>query len=212
MQVNEKVERFHSDLLAWADGNLRSFPWRSTTDPYRILITEVLLQKTPAERVEILYPTFFEAYPSVNALAGADYEEVAAQIETLGLHNKRGQALVTIGRRLEGKGVPDEEDALLQLPFVGKYVANATLCFAFDQSRPIVDSNVVRVFDRCFGGEFGDNDPETWSFAKELLPSSRVREYNLALLDFGATVCTPTSPLCSSCYWRPDCVYANSLQ
>jgi len=158
------LENFRSRLLRWADDNLRTFPWWETSDPYDILIAEILLQKTAAEKVEPVYREFLSTYPGLEELAVADRSELADIIYSLGLQNKRSEALVTIGRMLRGDSVPDDVNRLLELPYVGRYAANATLCFAFGEPRSIVDANVVRVYNRIFDTDFDYRDEEVWGF------------------------------------------------
>lgn len=198
---------FRNKLSQWGDDNLRSFPWRTTTDPYEILVAEVLLQKTAAEKVEPIYEHLLAAYPSPAALVDADREDIAEIIYSLGFQNQRSRALVEIGRELEDDGVPTSRGALLELPYIGQYATNATLCFAFGEVRPIVDANVVRVYNRFFDTDFEYRDEEAWQFAARMLPETDVGTFNLALLDFAATICTPRTPACEECFLRGYCDY-----
>lgn len=204
------IEEFRSDLLSWAYDNLRTFPWRETDDPYEILIAEILLQKTAAEKVEPVYREFLSTYPSLDELAAADREELADIIYSLGLQNQRSKALISIGETLQGDGVPDDTDRLLKLPYVGRYAANATLCFAFGEPRPIVDANVVRVYTRIFDTDFDYRDEEAWEFAENVLPEAYAWEFNLAILDFAAAICRPKTPRCEECFFTDQCSYYRS--
>lgn len=203
--VTDQYEQFQYALLEWSQGNLREFPWRQTTNPYEVLVAEILLQRTPAERVEPIYEQVIAAYPELHSMADADVARLAEMLQTLGFQNQRAQALVTIGSQLADSGVPEDEAALLELPYVGKYAANATLCFAFSQPRAIVDANVVRVYERMFDKQFGATDTEAWHLAQSLLPDDDVQRFNLALLDFAAAVCKPGTPDCGSCFFRHQC-------
>lgn len=201
-------DAFRERLLDWADDNLRSFPWRDDPAPYEVLVAELLLTQTPARRVARIYPDFLEAHPSPSALASADRDELADWLQPLGFHNRRAEALVKIGERLEAECVPRDEDALTDLPYVGRYGANATLCFGFGERRPIVDANVVRIYNRVFGTDFRDvEDDGAWTFATEMLPDREVEAYNLALVDFGAIVCTAQTPACEGCPMNKFCNY-----
>lgn len=188
--MTDRHEQFRADLLEWSQGRLREFPWRETTDPYEVLVAEILLQRTPAERVEPIYEEVVATYPNLATMAEADVGRLAEMLQTLGFQNQRARALIDIGSQLAGNGVPENETALLELPYVGKYAANATLCFAFGQPRAIVDANVVRVYERAFGLDLSTTDSEAWELAQELLPEDTARRFNLALLDFGATLST----------------------
>lgn len=201
-------ESFRNDLFEWSEDNLREFPWRETDSSYEIFVAEILLSKTPVFKVEPLYDTFLERYPSLEDLENADEEVLAELLHPLGLQNRRAAALVEIGRKLGDRGIPEEEEELLKLPYVGDYAANATLCFAFGQRRPIVDTNVIRVYDRVF--DLDSTNPESkkiWQFAYDMLPEQHVAQYNLALIDFGALVCTPQKPACETCFTNEYCNY-----
>lgn len=206
------IEDFRLGLMSWGSDNLRSFPWREASEPYEILMAEILLQKTAAEKVEPVYKEFLLAYSSLEELAEADRDELADIIYSLGLQNQRSKALISIGQALHRSGVPDKTEHLLELPYVGRYAANATLCFAFDEPRPIVDANVVRVYNRIFDTDFDYRDEATWQFAKEVLPEADAWEFNLAILDFAAEICAPKTPNCEECFFTERCSYYQSLR
>lgn len=212
MAQQQVIEDFRSELLSWASDNLRSFPWRETTDPYEILIAEILLQKTAAEKVEPIYVEFLSTYPSQAELAEADRDELADIIHSLGFQNQRSKALVSIGQALRGSGVPDDAERLLELPYVGRYAANATLCFAFGEPRPIVDANVVRVYNRIFDTDFDYRDEATWQFAEKILPEADAQDFNLVILDFAAEICAPKTPNCEECFFTEQCSYYRSTR
>jgi A/G-specific adenine glycosylase len=176
------------------------------------LIAEILLQKTAAEKVEPIYEEFISIYPSPAELAEANRDELADIIYSLGFQNQRSKALVSIGQALRGSGVPDDAERLFELPYVGRYAANATLCFAFDEPRPIVDANVVRVYNRIFATDFDYRDEAAWQFAEEVLPEADAWEYNLAILDFAAEICAPKTPNCEECFFTDQCSYYRSLR
>ncbi|WP_171052442.1 hypothetical protein [Haloterrigena sp. H1] len=211
MSQQKVIEEFRLGLLQWAEDNLRSFAWRETSDPYEILVAEILLQKTAAEKVEPIYNEVIETYPTITALAEADQNELAEIIYSLGFQNQRSQALITIGQTLRDTGIPADEAQLRDLPYVGQYAANATLCFAYGEPRPIVDENVVRVYNRIFGTELGYRDEEAWTLASLVLPQDDSRRFNLAILDFGATICAPKVPNCNSCFFTHSCNYYQSI-
>lgn len=207
----DEVERFRSSLLRWADGNLRSFPWRETSDPYKVLVAEVLLQKTAAEKVEPIYRELIETYPTPDELAEADQERLTDIIYSLGFQNQRSKALISIGEQIQDSGVPDDAEELLELPYVGRYAANATLCFAFGEPRPIVDANVVRVYNRMFDKKYDYRDEAVWSFADAVLPVDEAQRFNLAILDFAAMICAPKVPNCENCFFNHSCHYYESV-
>ena len=205
------IEQFRSELIQWADDNLRSFSWRETSDPYEILVAEILLQKTAAEKVEPIYDDVIATYPTLSALAEANTDQLADLIYSLGFQNQRSEALITIGQTLRNTDIPADKPRLLKLPYVGQYAANATRCFAFGESVPIVDENVVRVYNRIFDTEFGYRDEAAWEFADRVLPPDEARVFNFAILDFGASICAPKVPNCDSCFFTHSCRYYQSL-
>lgn len=203
-----EVNSFREGLLNWAyESNLREFPWRDTNSPYEIFVAEILLGATPAVKVESLYEDFLERYPDLDALAQANEEKLADLLEPLGLQNRRASAFIQIGEELEDCGIPDSVEELLELPYVGPYAANATLCFAFDRRRAILDANVVRVYERFFDVELDQESRGSWMFAIEVLPAEDFKTYNLALIDFGAKVCKAESPHCDACPVSDWCWY-----
>lgn len=185
------IAQFRDDLLEWAEDNLRGFPWR---DPgaslYEVFVAEILLTQTPAENVAAVYPDFVAEYPSLKVLSAADAVELERAIEPLGFQRMRAEALTEIAA--EHDEIPTDRDALLSLPQVGEYVADATLCFALQESRPLLDRNVERVYSRVFESSWPTDLDRRRTFAAELLPADgeMARQYNLAPLDFGAALCT----------------------
>ncbi len=196
-------------LLSWADDNLREFPWRDRSRSfYEVFLAEFLLTQTPAENVADVYPDLCERYADLADLAAASESELESAIEPLGFQRMRAAALSEIAANVDS--LPRDGDGLRDLPRVGPYVADATRCFALAEPVPIVDRNVVRVYGRLFGDEFPESDADRRTFAASLLPEDgeRARTYNLALLDFGATVCTRRDPDCENCPLRERCAYA----
>lgn len=206
MSVSEyEADTFRRTLLGWADGNLRDFPWRETTNPYEVLVAEVLLQKTLASKVPPIYEEFLRRYPSPSALGEANVDDIVDLLEPLGFQNQRGKALVDIGDAFADTEVPAAEDELSELRYVGPYATNAVLCFAFDQRRPIVDGNVIRVYNRAFGFDFTAQQNAAWEFAEGMLPTENYQKFNLGLLDFGAMVCVSGEPYCNKCFFNDCC-------
>jgi A/G-specific adenine glycosylase len=205
--TNEAIESLRETVLAWGEENLRTFPWRGEASPFEVLVAEVLLSRTPAPRVAPVFEELVGRYPSVEAFAEASQEDVAEVLEPLGLHNVRAEAIVRNANDVLDEGVPSDADSLADLHYVGQYAVDATLCFAFGEARPIVDANVVRVYERAFGLTLEPRTSETRDLAERVLPEDDVPQFNLALLDFGAEVCKPRSPECGSCPFQSDCDY-----
>ena len=178
------------------------------------MLAELLLSKTPAARVRPVYDSIAAVHGSPELLAAASPSELAAEIHPLGLHNKRAQQLVDIARALldEQHGeVPSTLHQLIALPGVGPYIAHAVLCFAYDQSVPIVDASVARNLVRFFALDCRGRpnlDHRVWALAAKLVPkhSRAAKRYNYALLDFGAQVCRPR-PICVDCPVAGECSY-----
>lgn len=203
------TDRFRGDLLAWFEDNERTFPWRDDEATlYEVFMSEMFLRRTRADVVESFIPAFLERYPDVGSLRDADVDELAGVIRPMGLQNTRARGLTELAEALDGDDIPTEVDGLLELPQVGSYVANATLCFGLDRQLPIVDRNVDRVYGRLLGDRWSDLPEEgRWWLAEDLLPDDRVRGYNLALLDFAAAICKAPSPDCEECFASSYCTY-----
>ncbi len=191
-------------LLAWYDRHGRDLPWRRTKDPYRIWVSEIMLQQTRVETVKPYYARFLERYPTVHALADADDEEVRASWAGLGFY-RRARHLHAAAKAVSAAGgeVPTSVEGILQLPGVGRYTAGAILSSAHDAKVPILDGNVIRVLSRLFRVE-GPPDKAAvqrrlWGLAEEVLPDRRPGDFNQAQMDLGATVCTPVGPTCGAC-------------
>lgn len=196
---------FRTALLRWYRRHGRDLPWRRTDDPYHILVSEVMLQQTQVERVLPKYLEWLDKYPSFEALARAPEAEVVKTWYPLG-YNVRPRRLQSIAResvaRFDGR-LPDDEATLRSFKGVGAYTAGAVLSFAFRRRAAILDTNVARVLFRVFVGE-GDARAHTtvrrlWEVSRAVLPHRHVFDFNQALMDFGATVCTARKPGCGSC-------------
>lgn len=208
MVSEEQVERFRGALLGWSQDNLRDFPWRGDVSPYEVLIAEILLSATLASKVAPVYESLISQYPDFSSLAKGDIDDLSKMLNPLGLQNRRAQALVNLGKQLEHEEFPTTEATLRELPWVDRYGANAVLCFAFDARRPIVDTNVIRIYNRVFGTDFIDTeDDSAWEFAEKVLPESNAQRFNLALLDFGAAICKSANPQCVICPMAEFCTY-----
>ena len=196
-------DQFAEVLLRWHASNRRSFPWREAHNPYGVLVAEVLLQRTPAERVSAFYEDFLSKYPDPCSLARANPAKLEREVAPLGLvkrvHWLRRTAKI-ICEEFGGR-VPRDMKTLLRLPGVGEYTAAAILSFGYQEDAAIVDVNVVRIVLRVFGLAVSDKNKTTRvvrEFVEKLLPKGRGRAFNEALLDFAALVCKPR-PLCEGC-------------
>ena len=202
---------FRRRLLEWYRRNGRDLPWRQTRDPYRILVSEVMLQQTQVDRVLPKYHEWLEKYPTFAALAAAPEADVSEMWRPLG-YNVRPRRLHAIARESVeryGGELPDDEATLLSFKGIGAYTAGAVLSFAFGQRAAILDTNVARVLFRIF---VGAGDPKShamrrhlWEVSRTVLPMRHVFDFNQALMDFGATLCTARKPQCPACPMRTGC-------
>jgi A/G-specific adenine glycosylase len=196
---------FRRILLRWYDRNGRDLPWRRTDDPYHILVSEIMLQQTQVDRVLPKYHEWLDKYPSLEALADAPEDGVVETWYPLG-YNIRPRRLHAIAREAVtrfGGALPSDEETLRSFKGIGPYTAGALMSFAFGKRAPILDTNVARVLLRVV---MGRGDPKShrirkhlWAVSEMMIPRKRVFDFNQALMDFGAIVCTARSPKCSAC-------------
>jgi len=192
-------------LLAWYGASGRTLPWRNTRDPYRIWLSEIMLQQTGVDAVIPYYRRFTDFYPEVAALAAAPVEEVIERWAGLGYYRRARNLHAAAGEivaRFAGR-FPDDVDDLQSLPGVGRSTAGAIMALAFDRPEPILDGNVRRVLCRLCA--YGD-DPRTaaaerqlWAWSQELVSREHPHDYTQAIMDLGAILCTPRRPRCSEC-------------
>jgi A/G-specific adenine glycosylase len=210
--TNELSQFFREQLLVWGRHHGRSFPWRNTSNPYRLLIAEMMLRRTQARQVVLVYENFLRCYPTPQALASADAEDVERLLRPLGLSwripafQQMAQHIVTKC----GGEIPHDRKELLSLPGVGEYVADAVRCFAYNEPVTLLDTNTVRVAGRYFDfpvhAESRRRAPVKRAVAC-LLDSKEPRASNLALLDLAAVVCRSRQPRCESCPVAAGCAW-----
>lgn len=200
-------------LLAWYDKNGRFLPWRAPlgrkSDPYRVWLSEVMLQQTTVTAVRPYYQNFLQKWPTVTDLALACDDDVMAAWAGLGYY-ARARNLLACARVVMsrwGGDFPDTEQELLRLPGVGPYTAAAMAAIAFDRWAVVVDGNVERVMARfrAVRDPLPQSKKQLRILAEELTPEKRSGDYAQAVMDLGATVCTPRSPRCGECPWETDC-------
>jgi A/G-specific adenine glycosylase len=199
--------------------NARHFPWRiKGREAFHILIAELLLVQTKAPDVARVWPALIARYPSPRSLADAPVLDLIRYLRPLGLQRQRAHALKAVSRALVAQyhsKVPRNIHQLLSLPYVGLYIASAVRAFAFEQRTAIVDANVLRVFSRITGENFGKDTrraPGAWAIAWSILPtrSSSASEHHFGLLDFAAQVCKKR-PQCNDCGLLRTCHYGTSI-
>lgn len=199
-------------LLAWYDQHARDLPWRRTRDPYAIWVSEIMLQQTRVDTVIPYYGRFLSRFPTVHSLAEASEDDVLAHWSGLGYYRRARflhQGAKTVASKHDGK-VPRDPEARRAIPGVGRYTAGAIGSIAFDLPEPIVDGNVARVLSRQLGidAPLGERktEQELWSHAEAWAKGERPGHLNQALMELGATVCTPQNPRCDACPIKKTCV------
>lgn len=218
METNSAYAFFQQTLLHWYADSDRPLPWKGEKDPYRIWLSEIILQQTRVEQGMPYYYRFLEAFPTITDLANAPDDQVMKLWEGLGYYS-RARNLLAAARQVayDLKGIfPTEYAEILALPGVGPYTAAAIASFAFGLPRAVVDGNVYRVLARYLGittpQDSTEGKKQFQQLAESLLDQNQPGLYNQAIMDFGATWCVPRSPNCSDCPLRERCVaYAQEL-
>lgn len=220
MQKKDKNKFFTSSLLAWnRTENRREMPWKGEKDPYKIWLSEIILQQTRVDQGLQYYNRFIKTFPTVDQLAAAPEQQVFKLWEGLGYYTRCKNLLSTakmIVDKMGGK-FPSDYESILALKGVGPYTAAAISSFAFNLPHAVVDGNVFRVLSRYFGSETPIDSlagkKEFTGLANELLDKQKPGAYNQALMDFGATICKPQAPLCNTCILKKTCIaYRDSKQ
>jgi A/G-specific adenine glycosylase len=211
MDTTHKKQYFSTELLAWYRRHRRDLPWRRSSNPYFIWISEVMLQQTRVDTVIPYFHRFTERFPTMEALANAPEEEVLKMWEGLGYYSRARNLQGAIREVQERYGgvVPNTKEEISSLKGVGPYTAGAILSIAYNKPEPAVDGNVMRVLSRYFLIEADIMKPSTRGLmeqlAKELIPEGTAGDFNQALMELGAMVCTPRSPHCLTCPVMEHC-------
>ncbi len=202
---------FTRKVLAWYARAGRDLPWRRTRDPYRVLVSEFMLQQTQVSRVQEYYPRFLARFPDLDALASARPRAVREAWDGLGYYARASNlhALARVVSRDSDGKLPAEPEELIKLPGIGPYTAGAVASFAYEKPVPAVDTNVARVLRRVF---FASRLPspasrDIWQLAAALVPKNgkRAWKFNQAMMELGALVCVARKPKCPDCPVRPVC-------
>lgn len=215
--MDKLIDFVQNKIIEWYEKRGRKYLyWRKHTDPYTILIAEILLKRTKAETVAPYIIRFLKKYPSLRDLAKAPLEEVENMLKPLGLYRQRALHVKKLANVLVSKyggKIPSSYEELINLPGIGEYTANAVLCFAYRKSVPIVDTNIVRIITRFFGVQPSRSEarrsPEIWEIAKKLTPQNGelARKFWWGMIDFAALVCIPQKPKCWLCPLKEKCYY-----
>jgi len=218
--IREKIFRkknsFTGNILKWSKKNSSKYPWRETSNPYDIMISEMLLRRTRASSVITVYNKFLERFPDISRLAKGSIKDIEVLIKSLGMKSRstRIKSVAETIVKNHGEQIPSTELKLLDI--IGKgslYTVNAIRCFGFNQKVAIFDVNVKRILERVFSIDFGKDAHKkmsSWNIASILVPEKNVKQYNWALLDLGKSVCTGTNPKCNICPLKTICDYAST--
>ena len=203
--TSSNSNRIVKAVQGWAKKNLRDFPWRHSSTPFKVMVAEILLRRTTSSAVRRVYEDFVKAYPTLEALARANPSSVEARLRTLGYQKQRARIMTGVAKDLleQYGGIPLTLGELEAVDDIGPYTAGAILSLACHEPAPMVDSNVLRVFHRVTGQKL---NAETVSQGiVGLLTPENVRVTNLGLIDFGAVVCRYKNPRCQKCSLRLKC-------
>jgi A/G-specific adenine glycosylase len=209
--LEQDAESFRARLLAWYDTHARDLPWRKSRDPYRVWVSEIMLQQTRVAAVIEHYHAFLRRFPNVEKLAAARESSVLAAWSGLGYYRRARMlhaAARVIARELHGQ-FPETADGWRELPGIGRYTAAAIASIAFGEPIAVVDGNVERVLQRMRGKPL--SVVQMWQAAEELLDRMRPGDFNQAMMELGATVCTPRAPACLTCPVVGLCVTRGEL-
>jgi A/G-specific adenine glycosylase len=213
-KADPDTRRVRRELLDWFATHKRDLPWRRTRDPYAVLLSEVMLQQTRVETVTPYFERFMRRFPTMTALASADVDHVLELWSGLGYY-RRARMLWLAAREVVarfGGELPADRSALESLPGIGPYSAGAIASIAYGKREALVDGNVARVLSRLHAIEHRVGSKESakrcWALARELVDGDEPGDLNQALMELGATICTPKSPRCAACPVRESCVAA----
>jgi len=211
MEYRQK-KKFQSLLLQWSTSNLRKFPWRKKKiSPFKIFLAEMLLKRTTAKAASSVYPKLVKKYPNLKKLAAAKEKDIIKLVKPIG-YPQRSREMITAAKFLKNNysSIPEEKKLLMEVPFIGDYISGAILSLGYGKAYTMVDSNVNRIISRVY---FGRNSQphiknEIRNITKEILPSARHKEFNLALLDVGGLFCHPRFPKCHLCPLQRVCKFS----
>lgn len=198
---SDRIDGFRSSLLKWYGKNRRSLPWRTDPTPYRVWISEIMLQQTQVKSAIPYFNRFLKRFPDIATLAHATEEEILVLWSGLGYYS-RARNLHKAARQIVEyhDGIfPDEHQSILSLPGIGRYTAGAICSIAFNQPQPLVDGNIRRVVIRLIGIRSRVPEKYFWDRMAEWVPKENASAFNQAMMELGATICLPSQPLCPQC-------------
>lgn len=205
-------QRIRKNLVRWFNKHQRDLPWRKTYDPYQVWISEIMLQQTQVKTALPYFDRWMKAFPTIASVALASEDEVLKLWEGLGYYSRARNLQKAAQKMLEKHGgkIPTRFEELLELPGIGRYSAGAVSSIAFNQEKPVVDGNVIRVLARLIGATENTRLPKNierfWTWAEALIPKGHAREFNQGMMELGALICTPANPKCETCPLAKQCV------
>lgn len=213
----EKIKFFQQKLLLWFEENARQFRWRDPSlNPYQIIISEILLQRTKAETVSKFYDGFLSTFPDWESLAGAELIAIEEYLRPVGLYRQRASRLQKLAVYMVEKSgvIPTQRNQLEEVSFMGQYIANAVELLIHGINKPLLDVNMARVLERFFGKrKMADirYDPYLQALSLKIVDNSNSKGINWAILDFSASVCRSSNPRCCDCPIKNCCNYVLNL-
>ncbi len=212
------IKFVQEELLKWFEKNQRSLPWREKYEPYQVWISEIMLQQTQVKTVLPYFDCWMKALPMIQSIAEVKEDKVLKLWEGLGYYSRARNIQKASKQIMEQHGgdFPSDYDDILALPGVGRYTAGAISSIAFNQNQPLVDGNVIRVLSRLFfytkNTRLPEADKQMWEWASAVLPKGKARNFNQALMEFGALQCTPAATDCRPCPLKSRCkAYENDM-
>lgn len=200
-----KILKFRRNILLWFHVNGRSFPWRKKgLSKYKLVATEILLQRTRAETISGFFDIFYKQYPSWKALSNSSVDDIGKTIRPIGIWRKKATTLRSLATEMVNKNgrFPVKRKELESLPGVGQYIANSILLLCYGKPEPLLDGNMARVIERIFGPRKLSDiryDPYLQSLSKTIVRGKRSKEINWAILDLASLVCKIRNPMCGKC-------------
>ena len=210
---HQKKNIFLKEILKWGEENFKNYPWRLEQNPYKIFIAEILLGRTKAHQVVPVFKKIMKEYPTLKKFLEINSNKVRDFFKSLGLI-KRSEFVIEMILRIKidfNSQIPYTFSELISLKGIGRYSANAILCFGFSQRRPLLDTNFIRIYERVFKIKAKTKTPKSdkflWEFSEYLLPKKNFIKFNYAILDLGGNVCISKKAKCLECPLKVICIY-----
>jgi len=215
MEVRDRKKAFAKAVIRWGEKNLRAFPWRDDTSPFKVFIAEILLKRTTSTAVKRVYPQFLNRFPDISSLAATKLGDIEEVLKPIGLYKQRSIGLKEAVEYItahHGSRLPSTCEDLLKVPHVGSYTAGAIASFGFGKPVPILDSNVRRVVKRVFKDVIGDkaSDRDMIEVLKDIISKEKPKLFNWSLIDIGSQVCSYRSMKCDGCPLERICCYKHN--